>query len=94
MNTAHHNPAPGADLGASEAARQPNSEISPQPAAKMRLLRLPLVEERTALKRSTLYRLVKSGDLAAPVRISARCIAWRESDIDDFIAGRVTARSL
>ncbi len=56
-----------------------------------KLLRLPRVEERTGLKKSSLYAGAKAGTFPAPVRLSARAVAWRESDIDRWIAARIKA---
>lgn len=41
---------------------------------------------KTSLSRSTIYRLVAEGKFPNPVKISARRIGWRESDLDEFIA--------
>lgn len=57
-----------------------------------RLLRLPAVEDRTGLKKSTWYAAVKSGDAPAPVHLSARAVAWREEDVDQWISGRTTTK--
>ena len=56
-----------------------------------KLLRLPLVEERTGFKKSSIYAGVKAGTFPAPVRLSARAVAWREEDIDRWITERTTA---
>ncbi len=58
------------------------------PAKPDKLLRLPAVEERTGLKKSSLYAGAKAGTFPAPVRLSARAVAWRESDIDRWISER------
>ena len=50
-----------------------------------RILRLKAVVERTGLSRSTLYRKIKHGTFPAQVRISERCIGWRESDIEQWL---------
>ena len=50
-----------------------------------RILRLGSVLERTGLSRSTLYRKIQGGSFPAQVRISERCIGWRESDIDRWL---------
>lgn len=60
------------------------------PARPGKLLRLPAVEERTGLKRSSIYAGVKNKSFPAPVRLSARAVAFREEDIDRWISGRVT----
>ena len=57
------------------------------------LLRLPAVMARIALGRSSIYAAVTAGNLAAPVRLSARAVAWREEDIDQFILERTSKAS-
>ncbi len=53
-----------------------------------RIARMPHACEITGLSRSTLYRLVKTGELPAPIKLSAQAIGWRESDLHQFIAKR------
>jgi len=63
------------------------------PARPSKLLRLSAVEERTGAKKSSLYNWVKAGTFPAPVRLAgARAVAWRESDIDQWIATRTATR--
>lgn len=62
------------------------------PARPGKLIRLPVVEDRTGLGKSSLYAKVKDGTFPAPVRLSARAVAWRESDIDRWISERLTTR--
>lgn len=50
-----------------------------------RLLRRPEVEARTGLARSTLYDYVARGEFPQPVSIGPRMVAWRESDVSDWI---------
>lgn len=50
-----------------------------------RILRLGSVLERTGLSRSTLYRKIERGSFPAQVRISERCIGWRESDVEQWL---------
>ncbi len=57
-----------------------------------RLLRFPEVSERVALKRTAIYDRVGAGTFPAPVRLTERAVAWRESDIDAWIASRPSAR--
>ena len=66
-----------------------DGRVNVTPAKPGKLLRLPIVEERTGLKKSTLYAQVKAGNLSAPVRLSARAVAWREEDIDRWISERI-----
>jgi prophage regulatory protein len=53
--------------------------------ASNRILRLGSVLERTGLSRSTLYRKIERGTFPAQVRISERCIGWRESDVERWL---------
>lgn len=55
------------------------------------LLRRPEVEKRTGFSRSTIYAIVSDGTFPAPVRIGKRAVAWRESDVSDWIQSRVKA---
>lgn len=50
-----------------------------------RILRLGSVLERTGLTRSTLYRKMSAGTFPAQVRISERCIGWRENEIEQWL---------
>lgn len=61
-------------------------------AHQSRILRLPEVQTRTGLGRDSIYRLVRQGLLAPPLKISARASGWLESEISAFIASRVAAR--
>jgi len=54
-------------------------------------LRRPQVEQRTGLKRSTIYKFMKLGTFPAPVRIGPRAVAWLESDIEQWQAAQVAA---
>jgi prophage regulatory protein len=50
-----------------------------------RILRLDSVLNRTGLSRSTLYRKIDCGTFPQQVRISERCIGWRENDIEEWL---------
>jgi prophage regulatory protein len=60
-------------------------------ARPKRLLRLPVVEERVGLGKSSIYDLVKRGDFPAPLKLSRRCVAWPEEAIDGWIEKRIQA---
>ena len=53
-----------------------------------KLLRRPEVQARVRLSTSRIYALMASGDFPRPIRIAARSVAWRESDIDTWITSR------
>lgn len=50
-----------------------------------RILRLKSVLDRTGLCRSTLYRKMGAGTFPKNVRISARCVGWRESSVEAWM---------
>lgn len=54
-------------------------------------LRLPAVEDLTALRKSTLYALMAANKFPASVRLSARAVAWRESEVLAWCEGRTKA---
>lgn len=82
MNT--DKPTPGA-----APAPQAGSTASTHPAPG-RLLRLPAVEDRTGLRKSSVYAAMAAGTFPACVRLGARAVAWREADIQHWIAERTT----
>ena len=49
------------------------------------LLRRPDVETRTGLSRSTIYEWMKRGEFPQPVKLGARVVAWRESDVTAWL---------
>lgn len=65
---------------------QPAASNTDPTTKPLRLLRQPTVLERVCLSRTEWYRRVRDGKAPAPVRLGANSVAWRESDIDAFIA--------
>lgn len=58
---------------------------------KIALMRRKQVEAQTGLPRSTLYKLIAKGEFPAPIRITAKAVAWPSSDVDTWIASRIAA---
>ena len=56
-----------------------------------RLLRLSEVRTRTALGRITIYRKMRDGSFPEPLKIGARAVRWRESEIEAWLAARPRA---
>lgn len=54
-----------------------------------RILRRPLVQQRTGLSRSTLYQYIKDGAFPAPLPLGPRAVGWLEQDVTNWIAARV-----
>lgn len=53
---------------------------APAPRQDDRLLRLPEVEHRSGLNKSTIYRRIEDGQFPQPVRASDRVVGWIESE--------------
>lgn len=56
--------------------------------AQAALLRLPSVIHLTGLGRSTIYRMITRKEFPRPVRLGLRSVAWRQSDLSDWIEER------
>lgn len=56
-----------------------------------RLLRLPDVKDKTGLSKTTIYDLMKTGRFPDRIKLTERVSAWRSTDIDTWIDGRVAA---
>jgi prophage regulatory protein len=52
------------------------------------LLRRPEVTRRTGLSRTTVYRLVQTGEFPAPRQIGRRSVAWVEAEVSAWILSR------
>jgi len=57
------------------------------------ILRLPVVKARTGLSRSTIYLRISEGAFPKPVSLGPRAVGWVESEIAEWIASRIEARS-
>ena len=53
-----------------------------------RLLRRREVEEVTGLPRSSIYRLMKSGDFPRQVSVGPSAVRWKESEITAWVDSR------
>lgn len=55
------------------------------------LLRLPRVKAKVDLSKSQIYALISAGAFPPPVKLSERCSAWVEAELDEWIESRITA---
>ena len=62
------------------------------PSETQQLLTRPEVESRSRLATSTIYRLMRNGQFPEPIRIGARAVRWRASDLETWLASRPYAR--
>jgi prophage regulatory protein len=71
-----------------------NEDLQPSATGRRyreRLLRIDDVCFLTGLGRSTIYAKVKGGDFPGPVQLHGACVAWRETEVDTWIAARPAA---
>ena len=55
----------------------------------IRIVRLPAVQARTGLGRSTIYVRLAEGSFPKPVQLGARAVGWIESEVDEWIRQRI-----
>ncbi|MEM6582715.1 MAG: AlpA family transcriptional regulator [Pseudomonadota bacterium] len=58
-----------------------------------RLIRIGEVSQKTGMARSGIYAAIAEGKFPAPVKISHRCSAWPESEVDAWIVERIEERN-
>ena len=54
-----------------------------------KILRLPVVLDRTGLSRSTVYLRVTEGRFPRPVSLGARAVGWIETEVEEWIARQI-----
>ena len=54
-----------------------------------RFLRLPEVQARTGLSRSTIYVRLDQGRFPRPVSLGSRAVGWIEAEVDEWIRERI-----
>lgn len=57
-----------------------------------RLIRLPVVIERTGLSKSTIYARAAVDEFPKPVDLGNSLSAWVEDEVDAWIDARISAR--
>lgn len=58
---------------------------------RQQLLRVRDVIDRTRLSRTAIYKRIREGSFPDSIKISQRVVAWRESDINRWIADLVSS---
>jgi len=56
-----------------------------------KILRLPVVLDRTGLSRSTVYQRVTEGRFPRPVSLGPRAVGWIETEVEEWITGQIEA---
>lgn len=72
---------------------RPTTAVVATPAAPVKLLRFPLVRERTGLSRSTIWRLERRGEFPKHHRIAPNIVAWSEIEVSRWIEQRLEDES-
>ena len=54
----------------------------------MKLIKLREVAEATTLRPTLIYKLIRHGQFPKQLNLGARRIAWRISEINEFIGGK------
>ncbi len=58
------------------------------------LLRLPDVEAIAGYKKSKIYKLMEEGKFPKPVRLGARTVRWKSSEIRSWIDGLISTQEV
>lgn len=64
-------------------------QTNPSTSEPKRLLRLPEVEGRVGLRKSSIYEGVKNGTFPAPIKLSRRAVCWSSVAIEAWITERI-----
>ena len=62
-----------------------------QKIENVRLIRRKEVQAKTGLGASSIYAMMQQGTFPKAVNISERRVAWIESDVDSWIAERISS---
>ena len=68
-----------------------DSSISPAYTPPLTILRRKQVEERTGLRRSTIYKHINAGTFPSPIALSGRAVGWLEEEIVEWLHDRIRA---
>ena len=59
--------------------------------AHTNILRIKAVKARTALSRSSIYKLISDGNFPRAIRLGPRAVGWLEGEIEQWLSARVMA---
>ena len=57
----------------------------------LQFLSLPSVLEKTSISRASVYNFMRDGSFPKQINLGARKVGWLTSEIDEWIASRVSA---
>lgn len=56
-----------------------------------KIVRLPVVKDKTGLSRSSIYLRMSNGDFPKSISLGGRAIGWLEVDIDQWLEDKISA---
>jgi prophage regulatory protein len=57
------------------------------------IIRLPATIQKTGLSRSTIYILISRGEFPQKIQLATRSIGFLESEVNDWIAEKISQRA-
>ena len=55
------------------------------------ILRLPAVQQRTGLSRSTIYLRISEGSFPKPISLGGRAVGWIDEEINEWLNQQIKA---
>ena len=68
-------------------------EADKNPQENYHLLRMPEVVKICGLSRASIYRIIKTNDFLAPVKLSTQAVAWVHHEIMTWVEERMQQRN-
>ena len=65
--------------------------FEPDLEAAPRILRLPGVQARTGLSRSSIYLRISQGRFPKPISLGERAVGWVESEVNEWLNRQIEA---
>jgi len=66
-----------------------NAKARGRPSDRGRFLRIDDVIATVGLSRTTIYRLIGTGEFPRPHQLTKRAVGWWESDINEWLQSRL-----
>ena len=67
-------------------------EVNKIPQSNPHLIRMPEVVKICGLSRASIYRIIKTKDFPAPVKLSTQAVAWVHHEIMTWVEQRMQQR--
>ena len=56
-----------------------------------KIIRLPVVKDKTGLSRSSIYLRMSKGDFPQSISLGDRAIGWLETDVEQWLEEKISA---